>query len=65
MEAETSDESAACRGKQPHDRHNANRIARKYPEADIYKCKYCGHWHLGHRKSNGRKSRKTKFKVSH
>lgn len=55
---------AACAGKQAFDRATANRVARETnqsratgantkrktqkPRADAYKCKFCGHWHVGH-----------------
>lgn len=49
MEDDLEDEVSACLGKQKHDRATARRIERRYPEAESYKCRFCGHWHLGHK----------------
>lgn len=48
----------SCLGKHQHTRATAEKVARRYPEASIYRCPHCRNWHLGHRKPGKTKPRK-------
>ena len=49
---------SSCKGKEAMlpaiARKAANRMKRRVPSAEAYRCKTCGHWHVG--TSNGQRS---------
>lgn len=55
--------AAACEGKEKFDRATANMVARKSKTpVDTFKCRNCGHWHIGKARSgrSARRRRKSK-----
>ena len=46
----------ACLGKARHASERAARLALRYTpngvDLDLYRCRFCAHWHVGHRLEN-------------